>query len=292
MKKLIFGLFAVLTVFANAQNTELPRLAVVEFTANPADTKTNQDALTVRSLVESNVIAAGKYQVVTRSDIDKLLSNQQIQLSSISSAENIRKLQLQNINYIITGEVNALGSDYAVSLKILDVGTGQFTHSANDFIGGGSRELYTGVNKLVTNFMAGMSSQGGQVTQRENGGGLYRIGDKGPGGGWIFYSEDGVYMELSPRLGESNWSEAGRVAANYRGGNFTDWHLPTQDELSLVYEKLKKGRRIDIAGMGDNLYWSSSEYGNNDAWFQRFSDGDRDAANKNRAYGVRAVRVF
>jgi hypothetical protein len=148
-----------------AQQQGLPRLAVVELSTNMNTEKTRADSVAVRNLVESQMIGTGKYQIVTRSEIDQLLSNQQIQVSSISSADNVKKLQLQNISYIVTGSVDAMGSDYAVTVKILDVSTGQFSHSANAFMGGSSRDLYIGVNTLVINFVKGMSSEGGQVAQ-------------------------------------------------------------------------------------------------------------------------------
>jgi hypothetical protein len=153
---------AVIGMAVFAQKVALPRLAVVEFSVNRKDQKAREDSVTVRDLVESQMVATGKYQVISRADIDKLLENQKIQVSSISSSENIKKLQMQNIDYIVTGAVNAMGSDYAVTVRILDVSTAKFSHSASDFMGGGSRELYTGVNTLAANFMKGMGSVDGR----------------------------------------------------------------------------------------------------------------------------------
>jgi hypothetical protein len=236
----------------------LPRLAVVEFSSNMSTEKAKGDAVAVRNLVESQMIGTGKYQIITRSEIDQLLSNQQIAVSAISSAENVKKLQLQNISYIVTGSVDAMSSDYAVTVKILDVSTGQFSHSANDFMGGSSRDLYNGVNTLVTNFVRGMSAQGGQVAQSSAGGGsrTYKIGDTGPGGGIVFAVEGNTGMEVSRLLGEYNWSGAINAARSYRGGGFSDWHLPSKSELSLIYENLQKA---GVVNLGNAVYWSSSE---------------------------------
>ncbi|MDR3343780.1 MAG: hypothetical protein LBT14_13575, partial [Treponema sp.] len=147
MKRLVLVtvLWAVLLAMtAFAQNVALPRLAVVEFNANISNEKTKADTVTVRNLVESQMISTGKYQIITRDEIDKLLVNQQIQVSSISSAENIKKLQLQNVSYIVTGSVDAMDASYAITVKILDVSTGRFSHSADAFMGGDASALYTG----------------------------------------------------------------------------------------------------------------------------------------------------
>jgi hypothetical protein len=155
---LLAGLFAFITVALFTQNTELPRLAVVEFIPNPSNEKTRTDSVTVRNLVESQMVGTRKYQIITRDDIDKLLANQRIQVSSISSAENLKKLQLQNISYIVTGSVDAMDNDYAITVRVLDVSTGQFSHSDNALIGSSSRDLYNGINSLMAKFVTSMSS--------------------------------------------------------------------------------------------------------------------------------------
>jgi hypothetical protein len=219
------------------------------------------------------------------------LNNQQIAVSAISSSENVKKLQLQNISYIVTGSVDAMDADYAVTVKILDVSTGQFSHSANDFMGGTSRDLYNGVNTLVTNFVRGMSAQGGQVAQNSTGGGsrTYKIGDTGPGGGIVFAGEGNTGMEVSRLLGEYNWSGAINAAGSYRGGGFSDWHLPSRSELSLIYENIQKAGLVNL---GNAYYWSSSEVIGNSAWLQYFSNGAQYLDFKDTTYSVRAVRAF
>jgi TolB-like protein len=296
MKKvwLMAAVFAVVVNFAPAQqNSALPRLAVVEFSTNLSTEKVRTDAITVRNLTESQMVSTGKYQVIAREEIDKLLANQRIQVSSISSTENVKKLQLQNISYIVTGSVDAMGSDYAVTVKILDVGTGQFSHSANDFMGGSSRELYTGITALTSRFVAGMSSSEGQVVQAAAGSRAvsYKVGDTGPGGGTVFYIEGSEGFEVSRLLGSYNWDDAKKAARAYRGGGKDDWYLPTQSELNLIYQNLHKTGKLN---MGDDRYWSSSEndYSKSLSWNQRFSDGYQDYIGKNLTYSVRAVRAF
>jgi TolB-like protein len=223
MKKLVLAaLLCGMACCAYAQR--LPRLAVVAFDTNVDTPKVRQDVVTVRNQVESEMIATGKYQIITRTDIDALLENQRIQVSSISSAENLRKLQLQNINYIVTGSVNAVDSDYFITVRILDVSSGQFSHSANEFMGGSSRELISGVRTLANRFIAGMDSEEGRVVQSGassgNSGKEYKIGDRGPAGGWVFYDKGIVsngwrYLEAAPAGTEfrAEWGTDGKDVA-------------------------------------------------------------------------------
>jgi hypothetical protein len=115
------------------------------------------------------------------------------------------------------------------------------------------------------------------------------IGDPGPGGGIVFFAEGERYIEVSEILGAHTWSDALSVARNYRGGGYSDWRLPTKDELNLIYQNL---RAKQIGSLGDIVYWSSSEYVSSDAWAQRFSDGLQDYNPKALTYSVRAVRAF
>jgi hypothetical protein len=118
---------------------------------------------------------------------------------------------------------------------------------------------------------------------------LYKVGDSGPGGGIVFFIEGERYMEVSGILGKQNWNSALNTARNYRGGGYSDWRLPTKDELNLVYQNL---RAKNIGNLGDSWHRSLSEDRNDDVWGQRFSDGYQDTLLKVGAESVRAVRVF
>ena len=72
-------------------------------------------------------------------------------------------------------------------------------------------------------------------------------------------------------------------------GGYSDWFLPSKDELNLMYTNLK------VAGVGDfaNLYyWSSSEFNAGYAWSQYFNSGSQGTSLKGNTYRVRAVRAF
>ena len=88
--------------------------------------------------------------------------------------------------------------------------------------------------------------------------------------------------------GAGNYAAA--LCANLSLGGFTDWYLPSKDELDLMYGNLKTAGR---GGFGSAWYWSSSEVNYGTAWGQDF-DGGRQAnyTKGNNGSGVRAVRAF
>jgi len=87
--------------------------------------------------------------------------------------------------------------------------------------------------------------------------------------------------------GATATSYAAGLARAYNGGGYADWYLPSQDELNKLY--LSKAA---IGGFASGAYWTSSEYEASTADNQYFNDGHTDGDAKDRAYRVRAVRVF
>jgi hypothetical protein len=91
-------------------------------------------------------------------------------------------------------------------------------------------------------------------------------------------------------------SYAAGVARAYTGGGFTDWFLPSKDELNKMYLNRATITTTASANGGSNFstyyYWSSTELGINNAWIQNVYDGSLTDLNKGSHVGVRAVRAF
>jgi len=86
---------------------------------------------------------------------------------------------------------------------------------------------------------------------------------------------------------QGSGSYAASIARDYNGGGYTDWYLPSKDELNLLYEN-----KTAIGGFPDNYYWSSTENDNYGAWEQNFDNGFQNGSDKNVTIDVRAVRAF
>jgi hypothetical protein len=82
---------------------------------------------------------------------------------------------------------------------------------------------------------------------------------------------------------------AADICANLNLGGYTDWFLPSKDELYLMYANLKV---FGVGGFADYGYWSSSEFDGDDAWVQYFFNGAQLYDSKDYMYRVRAVRAF
>ena len=82
-------------------------------------------------------------------------------------------------------------------------------------------------------------------------------------------------------------TNAAAAAKAYTLNGFTDWYLPSKNELDLLYLQ-----QSFVGGFANNDYWSSSEYGATDAWPQPFGSGNQSNGLKNNALPVRAVRTF
>ena len=97
-------------------------------------------------------------------------------------------------------------------------------------------------------------------------------------------------MNTSAMLSMCDSGDAGERANGYTGGGQSDWSLPSQDELNALY--YYTGRNA-IGGFAAACYWSSSEYDNNNAWYQRFKSGYQTwSGNKASTCGLRPVRAF
>ena len=128
------------------------------------------------------------------------------------------------------------------------------------------------------------------------------VGSVGPAGGVIIHSDGAGWLEAAPidtggltswgcintnipgassaaiGAGASNTSSivqacstagiAARLADNYAVNGYSDWFLPSKDELNLIYQQ-----RQHISGLASAYYWSSTQYDHYSAFLQNLSTG-------------------
>lgn len=156
----------------------------------------------------------------------------------------------------------------------------------------------------------------------------YKLGERGPGGGVIFFIDRDDrfpafdYLEAAPDdVGEHAWcdraarsiakaqaraigqgeantramlavcdSGAARAAADYRGPRGkADWFLPSLGEVMLMYRFAEQSGKVSL---NFDYIWSSSESGAKTAWYQPFDYGALYEYNKDGLLHVRPIRAF
>jgi hypothetical protein len=96
--------------------------------------------------------------------------------------------------------------------------------------------------------------------------------------------------------GATETNYAAGIARAYNGGGFTDWFLPSKDELkqmslnrNTINNSATTNGGVNFSG-GSGSYWSSTETGSS-AWALFFGNGHEQPFNKNTSRNVRAVRA-
>jgi hypothetical protein len=102
------------------------------------------------------------------------------------------------------------------------------------------------------------------------------------------------------------YAPAADRCANLTLGGYSDWFLPSKDELNLMWLRLADSDGDGVnEGLSDpnNLggfqvgvfqgnYWSSSEFDSYSAWIQSYANGNQYVISKINPVNVRAIRTF
>jgi len=112
-------------------------------------------------------------------------------------------------------------------------------------------------------------------------------------GGIVVYEKDGHGLVVTPDDldYQLDWKSAKVACDSLVLNSYSDWHLPTKDEMNDVYINLDKN---GSGGFHDGCYWTSTSFsGGFGHWIHFFHDGTQmgDAYDGNQ-HLVRAVRVF
>ncbi|NQY09262.1 MAG: DUF1566 domain-containing protein [Flavobacteriales bacterium] len=99
--------------------------------------------------------------------------------------------------------------------------------------------------------------------------------------------------------GATETDYAAGLAKAYTGGDYSDWFLPSQDELNQMYTNKAAINTTALAnggvGFANDYYWSSTEWINSNgyAYQQNFDDGfQTNFFPKSSLFYMRAVRAF
>jgi len=266
----------------------------------------------------ATALAASKnIQLIDRQYTDAIRKEFNIQFSGDVSDEEVKSIGKQlGAQYVVTGTIVDAGTAYRFRVAAINIETN---------VREGTSALNININDPQVTFLLTGKRSTQQGNQSGNSG-TYKIGDTGPAGGIVFYdkgtfSNGWRYLEAAPAeteftaewggygtnvngtvteigtgkrnteiiVGQLGISSAAGLCTRLNFVGFTDWFLPSKDELDLMYKNLML---MGWGGFSNNYYWSSSQDNNYYAWYQSFSGGYQYRFYKNTTHSVRAVRAF
>jgi hypothetical protein len=108
-------------------------------------------------------------------------------------------------------------------------------------------------------------------------------------GGFVVYERDGHGLVAAiTDLGYTYLNAAKTTCDELILNGYSDWHLPTIEELNSVYVNLQK---VGVGGFVKDYYWSSTDSNRGSTWILEFISG-RQIGSFAYNYNVRAVRAF
>jgi hypothetical protein len=271
----------------------------------------------------ANTVNDRVFSVVERQQLNTIRAELNFQMSGEVDDATAQSLgRMAGAQIIISGAVSRIGDLYRLRVRALSVQgaqiEGQFNRNipgnptitalvsskATGYGGGGMEQVSQSPSPTLAAAVSAQTSRPPAPTPTPTPtpaapppapAVTYKIGDKGPAGGIIFYDKgvftnDWQYLEAAPNdIGPAQWGAidtdvsglstavgTGKIntlrivpALNQAGDDgaallctalkineYTGWFLPSKDELNLMYVNLKaKG----LGGFSNRRYWSSSQ---------------------------------
>jgi hypothetical protein len=115
-----------------------------------------------------------------------------------------------------------------------------------------------------------------------------RSGEFTEGGIILYTDQNGEHGLICSKidLGKTTWDDAIKLSERFEVDGYTDWRLPSKDELQLIFS-FQKVRSFDR-----DFYWSSTEFNQTNLWGINFANGDWNYFYKNAIFNVCVVRSF
>lgn len=290
MKKVI--LLAAMCLAALTMNAQ--RCAVLEFRGAQSVSVADVDGI---SEMFMTYFRPSGYTMVERAQIEKVISEQGFQRSSITDAQAVRIGKILNVSKVVLGKISRLGGEYQVDVRVVDVESGSnVALDGATFTG----DFRTNVRNLATKLAAQIAIKPGATVQPARPAQTSEYVDLGLPSGtkWKSSNEKGgflTYDEAVSKFGDKlptqdqfeelkgmcNWTWIGK-GYKVTGPNGNSITL-----LAAGYRECSEG----VGGVGsDGGYWSSTPRGSDNAWFLSFHSDEVVTHANPRCYGF-SVRL-
>jgi len=294
MKKLFILLLSALSLTAVAQNKKT--VAVLDPICRDNSVNVFFQQM-VRGAMESAVTMSNEYEAYDRSAFDQIQKEQAFQRTGAVNDSQIKKMgELAGVDYVLVSEVSAYEGYLSAIIKILNVTTGKYDKSADDFMELKPEAVKNKCREMASSLF-GSSPAKTSMSKKQVPTGYVDLGL--PSGTlWKAENEDCGLIKYDQ-------------AVNFYGSN-----LPTKEQWKELKNnclwtwtgngykvKGKSGESIvlpaagwrDCDGTLDSVgssgrYWSSTPSGSEFAWLLDFDSGSVDVRSSYRCYS-RSVRL-
>jgi hypothetical protein len=216
MKKL-FTLLCTLAITALALPAQGQKLRVAVFDPTSSGTAIDEGTkVAVREIISSTFVNTGKYTIVERSLLDKVMKEQAFSNTDLVDESQATELgRLAGANKIVLSVVTLVGGRNMLSVKVIDVQTATVDQQKTRIVS--SNDLLDAVEPLTLELL------GEEMESKENkkSNTMNSVTDSG-----VTRGEETM----------ANYKEAQAFCAQSSKDGFHDWRLPTLTELFSVYK--------------------------------------------------------
>ncbi len=290
MKKL----FSLCLICLLAMSAMAQRAAVMEFKAGVGISQANVDGL---SGIFITYFRPAGYTMIERTQIDRIIDEQQFQRSSLTESQMVRIGELLNLSKIVIGDVNIVMGQYNVDVRVINVESGTIAATEGaTFAGSSYRETMKSLaQKLAGQIAIGAGpTVGGTPVQESD------YVDLGLPSGtlWKSKNEKGMYYTYDEAVSQFGDKLPTREQfAELQAFCTWTWngkgYVVKGDNGNSIILQAAGGRDCDgavhlVGTNGD--YWSSTPNDSDYAWFLYFGSSEVGMGNYYRCGGL-SVRL-
>ncbi len=114
-------------------------------------------AVSIQEQLESNLLTYGRYEVLSRSDIDLILQESRFQQSGVCTDRSclVEASSVLGVEKLVTGTISKVGSTYNLVLKLIDIHSATLESSANQRHAGSVDNLLDVSERLLDSLLQG-----------------------------------------------------------------------------------------------------------------------------------------
>ena len=219
MKKL----FSLCLICLLAMSAMAQRAAVMEFKAGVGISQADVDGL---SGIFTTYFRPSGYTMIERTQIDRIIDEQQLQRSSLTESQMVRIGELLNLSKIVIGDVNIVMGQYNVDVRVINVESGTIAATEGaTFAGSSYRE---GMKNLATKLASQIAIGAGPTV-----GAPPSATPQPRTTPYVIYG----YLKVFPNDLGTFESEPRQVISRLNESQqfgYGSWRLPTNEELALM----------------------------------------------------------